>query len=924
MYKSSFGASNEQVAAAKLRWQEVYNMINEKDEENNQSKTKKYGEVKTEILKDSFEQDNNENNKKGKEKFSLITSNKIYQPQKKQLYKITEKSSLKDVLGDEMYHYCLNNPKKAFAFSRLFRYSLAEFNKDNGIEDEFGSNLLEAAEIIGEEIVISYLNNPPVFFKIVHAFLPLISDIEKKEKEQKKIMDMYSIIPYSNYYARINWLCKLVVGNESNLLDSLNAQNVKFVKDICRINPKDLSIKESHEFTELINYLRLDLIFYVKTSIADIIDRKERTKEVILNRVAGKTLEDIGQNIGVTRERIRQIEKKVQDSFDTNNSFKKYLFILAAFAIKDGIVYAKHIKELFNELADVFIYLLKNSNVNYYIYSQELDAFLIADYSWYHNLERYIDDLPDMLQEKELIEIIKSIVTDLGIECYFDEVDFLVRKSYMISGQYYSRTRKSLSSIYKIVIAQCYPNGIRLYDKAEFNRFRKNIISLFGDIKLPDNNRAIDARILDIGVLCDRGTYTLPQFINIEESLVKEISNYIKNSSRNTFSFLELFEQFRIKLLQSSNVNNRYFLQGVLKLYCKNEFYFTRDTVSKDKNQTSFINELEKFVELSGTVTKDQIKAEFSGVTEAMLLFSIMKSRNIIVSDFCEYMHPSLLDIVNEDYKVLGKLIGENIKDMPISSRKLLELLYSAYPEFLNRNKIASHSKLFGVLQYMFWDVYKFSRPFIGEYDSEDISTINIVKGYLDGCDEFAISDLVEYCKDNHLRYLSNASLIRQLGHEYIRADRNLCVNINQLNVDDNKIALINSLVLDSTRQKGYLVLKNIIDFMFFPDVGIKWTGFLLESIIYSFFDDYNIVYIPTSDGYLLNGIIVNSDLKIENYEELIKYAIKNEHNCVPFKDISEIKDWLYEEGLINNLVPKAILGNKIITVDEYGKVIIE
>jgi len=65
------------------------------------------------------------------------------------------------------------------------------------------------------------------------------------------------------------------------------------------------------------------------------------------------------------------------------------------------------------------------------------------------------------------------------------------------------------------VLEKHYPDGIKLYDNSEAIRFRNYVRWLFGDVYLPENNRAIDVRLTNLTILCDRGKRILPSGIKI-------------------------------------------------------------------------------------------------------------------------------------------------------------------------------------------------------------------------------------------------------------------------------------------------------------------------------------------------------------------------------------------------------------------------
>jgi len=140
---------------------------------------------------------------------------------------------------------------------------------------------------------------------------------------------------------------------------------------------------------------------------------------------------------------------------------------------------------------------------------------------------------------------------------------------------YSLKKRMNLSQMYCAVLEKYYPTGIKLYDKSEIIRFRNYVRELFGEVYLPKYNRAIEKRLTDLTILCDRGKRILPSGIKISIALLRKIHTAIIEFEGNEIMYIELFERFKNELL-ANNITNQYFLQGVLRQNYSNEFIFTR------------------------------------------------------------------------------------------------------------------------------------------------------------------------------------------------------------------------------------------------------------------------------------------------------------------------------------------------------------
>jgi len=211
-----------------------------------------------------------------------------------------------------------------------------------------------------------------------------------------------------------------------------------------------------------------------------------------------------------------------------------------------------------------------------------MDAFIATDAeSDTTVVAEIIDKMPTMFQTDHKDELLLEACGEISVIPAMLQKEFDSR--YKLSGSIYYSGRLTLEDKYKYILRNYYPDGIKLYTEQETGRFRSYIETLFGDVRIPENNRAIDGRIAAISVLCDKGRYIHPSYIVVDQSLLERIFNYIRKSDKMSFSFAELFGIFEDDLRQSSNISNQFFLQGVLGHYCRESLFFRKDTVSKER-----------------------------------------------------------------------------------------------------------------------------------------------------------------------------------------------------------------------------------------------------------------------------------------------------------------------------------------------------
>lgn len=145
---------------------------------------------------------------------------------------------------------------------------------------------------------------------------------------------------------------------------------------------KNLDIYEENKFIENINELRkTERILFtmngVKVKPIKLLDSiqslKENTKEIVLERLKGKTLQQIGEEKGMTRERIRQVITKSVNSFPTleedkyKNVFEEYNFNEDDFT------------RIFNESSVTFYYLKEKYEVGNKSLKEGLNDYYFND-----------------------------------------------------------------------------------------------------------------------------------------------------------------------------------------------------------------------------------------------------------------------------------------------------------------------------------------------------------------------------------------------------------------------------------------------------------------------------------------------------------------------------------------------------------------
>ena len=625
-----------------------------------------------------------------------------------------------------------------------------------------------------------------------------------------------------------------------------------------------------------------------------------RMKEVLVRRYRKETLQNISESYNVTREWVRQLESRARKAIA--NNLNRIGFDVFAFIS-----------------ADLDKEILTCSEIAKYLDVQEESPFLcyilteLIDRTRFHYDRKsgsivpknYVDQLK--LAESQVVKL-EKIIPEKNLDKIFDKIqetnkldrkiiEVYFKKNYRLCGQMYCRGSLTLQTVYEYVLEHHYPQGIKLYEEAEIEKFKEKIRELFGNIRLPKSPKAISARIVDIGVLYDRGVHIHKSYVHINDELVEKIRKYIDESNRIIVSYAELFNLYKDEL-RECNITNRFNLQGLLKPKLEDGYVMGKDYVSKKEGWT-IDKEIERFVITKGRVTKQEICNEFLGMNDIVFSTNIKKNGNIIAKDGGVYIHASELDIHSDDYDKIRQILIKQTEKMPVSARKIYVIMKSQLEDFLNRNEINSHSELYDVLRYMFGKEFKFSRPFMAKLGTTDSSNLDVAKRILSDYDIISIGDIVEKFHQNHIIYLSLRSILIQLNDEFLQISKEYMGRFDEKLITEDKLKIILSKLRGLIEEKGYISGRAIDDFEGYPDIGYEWNAYLLRAITEKYFTSkVGMVDVLTSSLNSMNTIFVKKEYAEMSYSEFLEFVIRRRHEKNPFTDSKEVREWVKKERL--------------------------
>lgn len=741
----------------------------------------------------------------------------------------------------------------------------------------------EAYNIIGEDMAFECVASKD---KIV----PVIEMLKEYHSQTRIYIEIWNLI---------NALPKLRKGNKAygyiNAF-TLDENERAVLKGLCESNESTLcSMINSNQINEPPIYLLLTRFlkwcaFDLEMEISDLFDKlysNERIRTVTQLRARRQTLEQIGRTLGITRERVRQIETQIKRKFSRLHSRVRIISKISAEQNSETILSPTEIQKYCGEYTTDLLFLLQSYENSNYTYDQQLDAFIIGDDSISGRLQSSIDTMPEIIKSSHLEGTLKDVAEEIDVPIEMVKKAFL--DAYRLTGDVYHRYRLSLAKIYERVLDKYYQDGFKAYDVDEICRFRQIIADEYGDVKLPVNDRALTSRVASICVLCGRGVYRLKRKEYLPRQLVNKIYDYIENSENTIFLTNTLFNVFEDELIQAG-VDNKYYLQGILHELFADKFVFRRDYISKDANVTSVYSAVVNFIKKSiFPVSKMQIQEAFPGITEIVINLSVSDPE--VLNYFGEYLHASRLNISTEEKTYLFNVIDKIISDGEAHhGREIYEAVSKQKPEILTRNAALYPFSAFSVMEFLFKDNFQFSRPYVAKFGVEIGRPAERLHDMIYAGDEFTVSDIGEFSRENHFQISSILEYINGCNDEFLLVDDNKMMRIDRVGIDETVAHCAEDVIFSAISKTTPVSSLTVWDKL--PALKIPWTEWLVYSVIFKW--GTKLVAATSSNQFRLSVPLV---APVDNYDPSAFRDIEKSVSAVSYMadDLSNM-DLLLEE----------------------------
>ena len=268
------------------------------------------------------------------------------------------------------------------------------------LNDILVTEYIEAQQTLGQELACTCIDNPEKIIPIINMFQSfgrisvwcqelrdVLSEVPVRRRQNQAIA-------YINTFTRHETERKMLLG----MYPTPNAPLSDIVNDNTLLNREMFLLAK-----RFLSWCKFDLREEIANLFAALYPN-ERIQQVVQLRAQKKTLDQIGKKLGVTRERIRQLEKKAQRAFNIRQDRIKIVSKINADKNNTTIITPANVSEYCLDHLQELMYLLQGCESSNFTYDKDLDVFVIGSDSIHERVFSFVEKLPDIITVNDIFD----------------------------------------------------------------------------------------------------------------------------------------------------------------------------------------------------------------------------------------------------------------------------------------------------------------------------------------------------------------------------------------------------------------------------------------------------------------------------------------------------------------------------------------
>lgn len=676
------------------------------------------------------------------------------------------------------------------------------------------------------------------YFNIIKNYYKIYRIIDYK---LEKIPELFNMLEITELEITDEQLALLIYNNVFTLKNLKNMSIDALISIFCE--DIDKFIEKINKYCvnkqEVLNNLSLEFNNMIKPEWVTIIE-----KRFDFNLNQRRTLADIGNELNLTRERVRQIENKViQKLIEKITEIEKILYCFYKDIKKENtnfITLEELLKYIENEQLSRYLIIILNSKKTSIIYDEQ---YGIIYNSKEITLEEIIYEAETQL--KDIIPIADAIKYD-KVEKYILKHEYRIYQEKILV-----RKNINISSIYLNEIKENFDSGYNIGSEEDYNNLIKIVKEKYGDIET-SSMHSIQAMIdRNNFIQIDRGKYLAKEYAsNLPEKLSDEIINFIINNSP-VVAYSMIFEEFKNEL-EKVGISNRFYLKGIIDEKLPKDFNTGRDFINTNSegNLTTYDIMKEIFKSFDKEFTIDDVREKMPGLKDYNYenYAKAEEDNGLIKMAAKTYIYIDKLNITKEikiELKDYIDRLFEKMDSKILTSKKIYASLHIMNRELLdslNINARFGDFELFSIIQYLYKDNYYFSRPIISLEENFTTTSYLLIKEYAERLEKFNYNDIKSYIFKMNIRGLySYLNFMDDLSDNYVQINIDSMIRKEKFDISEDKLEKIKEFI-DLLLKGKELRTDNFDGYFMLPKLNKAWNKYLLIGIIRSYFkNEYEI-----------------------------------------------------------------------------------
>lgn len=716
-------------------------------------------------------------------------------------------------------------------------------------------------------------------------------------------------------------------------------------KSISRLTIKEIEGKElsmlREEFEPQLLMSLSQLLMKQKTPDTIIsnmkLDLPDRDYSIIEHRFGmGKTLEEIGKQFGITRERVRQIAKKAIDKMAAYLNRQHFPEIVKILSPHEAFITEDQLVEIVGSQFSFIVDLLKQENILLEYYDR-LGIFFLSqvDKKALKQVEGFLDDLPVAFSVADFHQSLEETLQTIGIENPTEEMlqHMLEKERYARYGEVYSRSRLSITQVLNYLFKHHIKEPLRVDEAGA--AYLQQLAKLHLDSEIGTSLRSIDARIREAEdvILVDSSTFLYFDSESFDEEFISQIEDYLNKQfeSKEVVNTEEVYEHFHEEI-EKLGIISKLHLYSIIRYYLDDKFIIGKgNTLNIFTSEYAKISREDRLIEymkkFGGQCTKDQLLEVMKPLYK--IDFTVSQSKQLIPWGTNSVILVEKLNFSKPELEQLKQFFLSGLQEGFTTANKLYkDMMFDRKFSVLLRNKgIDEPGKLPAIVKILIPTV-KGHTNFLYLDGSKYNSIDKVIEDKF--ASETSRQEIRDFLLELGYKEMMVGNIMKRIINQglFIDVDFNVLYPFKKLEVTDDVLQEIKAFSEEAQGEKAYLAINNLKGYRRkLPSIQFRWNPFLLTSMLE--LCGYRQIKKNISDYRYDKLIVVKENSPLKTFENLVLYILENEYkgNMHEFS----IYDYLMEHGIVKEqeynhkkVLPYEIRNSEKLVFDNLGYVTIK